>query len=97
MKLTGVDWNTDCITIANEKLKAYNPILIHADYKTVNFENSKPDIIFSSLFCHHFTDEELVYMLQWMKQQSNVGFFINDLHRHPLAYYSIKFLTAVFS
>jgi hypothetical protein len=36
-------------------------------------------------------------MLQWMQQNSRVGFFINDLHRHPLAYYSIKWLTRLFS
>ena len=32
-----------------------------------------------------------------MKDNSTVGFFINDLHRHTLAYYSIKTLTKVFS
>ena len=36
-------------------------------------------------------------ILTWMKQHSTVGFFINDLHRHPLAYYSIKWLTGLFS
>ncbi|MBS1567088.1 MAG: SAM-dependent methyltransferase, partial [Bacteroidetes bacterium] len=54
-------------------------------------------IIFSSLFCHHFTDEELHDMLPWMQCNALAGFFINDLHRHPLAYYSIKWLTAAFS
>jgi hypothetical protein len=56
-----------------------------------------PDIIFSSLFCHHFTNEELERQLQWMQRHARVGFFVNDLHRHPLAYYSIKWLTAIFS
>jgi len=36
-------------------------------------------------------------MLQWMQANSKIGFFINDLHRHYLAYYSIKFLTGLFS
>jgi len=35
--------------------------------------------------------------LKWMQANSRQGFFINDLHRHPLAYYSIKFLTSIFS
>jgi hypothetical protein len=26
-----------------------------------------------------------------------MGFFVNDLHRHPFAYYSIKWLTKFFS
>lgn len=57
----------------------------------------KPDIIFSSLFCHHFTDEELIEIIKWMHENSLSGFMINDLHRHPLAYYSIKLLTSIFS
>jgi hypothetical protein len=36
-------------------------------------------------------------ILAWMKGHSNIGFFINDLHRHPFAYYSIKWLTGLFS
>ena len=32
-----------------------------------------------------------------MKQNAAIGFFINDLHRHPLAWYSIKGLTSLFS
>jgi hypothetical protein len=48
---------------------------ICSDYAAVNFDKNQPDIIFSSLFCHHFTNEELVSMLQWMKQNSRIGFF----------------------
>jgi len=36
-------------------------------------------------------------MLQWMKQNSRIGFFINDLHRHWLAYFLIKYITKFFS
>jgi hypothetical protein len=66
------------------------------DYRDATLE-TKPDIIFSSLFCHHFTEQQLVYQFQWMKEHSETGFFINDLQRHPLAYYSIKMLTSLFS
>jgi len=69
---------------------------IVSDYADVVFEN-KPDIIFSSLFCHHFTDRGLITQLQWMKTNARIGFFINDLHRHWLAYHSISLLTKLFS
>jgi hypothetical protein len=36
-------------------------------------------------------------MMKWMKETCRIGFLINDLHRHPLAFYSIKLLTQVFS
>jgi hypothetical protein len=74
-----------------------NVQLVVSDYRLVSFREEKPDIIFSSLFCHHFTNAHLIDMLQWMKANSGTGFFINDLHRHPLAYYSIKTITALFS
>ncbi|MBE7173801.1 MAG: methyltransferase domain-containing protein [Williamsia sp.] len=92
----GVDINPECIKVAARKLRSIPCELIAADYKLARF-NSKPDIVFSSLFCHHFTNGELTGMLHWMQQHATSGFFINDLHRHPLAYYSIKALTALFS
>lgn len=94
-QLTGIDINAECIRYARE-WDQYNIQYIALDYKEVEFE-AKPDIIFSSLFCHHFTDEELVDMLKWMEQNSALGFFINDLHRHSIPYYSIRFLTTLFS
>lgn len=95
-KFIGIDINKDCITYASENCININATFIMADYKQTSIE-IKPDIIFSSLFCHHFTNEELVEQLNWMKENSAMGFFINDLHRHPLAYYSIKWLTKLFS
>lgn len=93
---TGIDINPHCINFAQSRKENNGIAFICSDYKTVRFEQS-PDFIYSSLFCHHFTDEELVEMLRWCRQNSSAGFFINDLHRHPLAYYSIKFLTSIFS
>jgi SAM-dependent methyltransferase len=96
VKCIGVDINPDCITYAEENCNGMEIKFIASDYRYVMLED-KPDIIFSSLFCHHFNDEELVSMLHWMKMNSKVGFFINDLERNPLAYYSIKALTRMFS
>ncbi len=94
--LTGIDINRDCIQFAKSRNENKDIQFIGSDYAKVVF-NQPPHIIFSSLFCHHFGDEELVQMLQWMAKNSSTGFFINDLHRHPLAYYSIKTLTRFFS
>jgi 2-polyprenyl-3-methyl-5-hydroxy-6-metoxy-1,4-benzoquinol methylase len=96
VQLKGIDINPECIAYAGQLKRNRGIEFILSDYKEVLFEQ-KPDIIFSSLFCHHFTEEEIVFMLQWMQQNSRIGFFINDLHRHWLAYYSIKLLTKFFS
>ena len=94
---TGIDRNSECIAFAKENTQIENVNFIVSDYKNVFFNKQKPDIIFSSLFCHHFSEDELVEMLLWMKRNSTIGFFINDLHRHPLAYHFIKIATNLFS
>lgn len=94
---SGIDIKKECIDYAkSRKMLPADTKWITSDYKEITFD-IKPDIIFSSLFCHHFTDEELIFQINWMKQNSRTGFFINDLHRHFLAYYSIKYLTRFFS
>jgi len=93
----GIDINAGCIdtAISNKQFTGKAEWII-SDYRNIKFAE-KPDIIFSSLFCHHFTDAELVDQLCWMADNSNAGFFINDLQRHWLAYHSIKLLTSLFS
>ncbi|MCW3093475.1 MAG: methyltransferase protein [Ferruginibacter sp.] len=93
----GIDIKEDCIDFARQQYPTLNAQWIVSDYKEVNFTKQPPGIIFSSLFCHHFIEKDIVKMLRWMKENSSLGFFINDLHRHPLAYYSIKLITAIFS
>ena len=94
---TGIDIKPACIAYAKMQCGSLNAEWIAEDYIKAEFKNAKPDIIFSSLFCHHFKEDDLVTMLQWMKQNATKGFFINDLQRHPLAYHSIKLLTKLFS
>jgi 2-polyprenyl-3-methyl-5-hydroxy-6-metoxy-1,4-benzoquinol methylase len=96
VELTGIDRNKECISYAQGLPSNKGIHFICSDYEKWRWI-AKPDVIFSSLFCHHFSDAELTVMLQWMKHNSKKGFFINDLHRHPAAYYCIKSLTQVFS
>lgn len=92
----GIDINPHCIAYAEKHTPLSHVTWITSDYRDAQFRRA-PDIIFSSLFCHHFTDDQLSEMFQWMSANSRLGFFINDLHRHPLAYHSIKMLTFLFS
>ncbi|MDP4712301.1 MAG: methyltransferase domain-containing protein [Saprospiraceae bacterium] len=93
---TGIDLNPHCIAYAQSRKENAGITFVCSDYKNAVFA-SHPHILFSSLFCHHFTDEALWQQWQWMKEKSKLGFFVNDLHRHPLAYYSIRWLTQMFS
>jgi 2-polyprenyl-3-methyl-5-hydroxy-6-metoxy-1,4-benzoquinol methylase len=97
LKLGGIDLKKDCIDFAKKYSENTEIDWQTCSYQEANFDDSKPDIIFNSLFCHHFRDEQLIEMLHWMQANTKQGFFICDLHRHPLAYYSIKLLTRLFS
>ena len=96
LELIGLDIKKECLQAAAEAYPEIGARWIERDYRKMSFYQL-PDIVFSSLFCHHFTQQQLVEQMQWMYQNSNEGFFINDLHRHPLAYYSIKLITWLFS
>jgi SAM-dependent methyltransferase len=97
VRVTGIDNNAHCLEVARQRWRKGNATWVHADYREVAFGDERPDILFSSLFCHHFTDEELVFQLRWMEEHAARGWFINDLHRHPMAYHAILLLTAWFS
>jgi 2-polyprenyl-3-methyl-5-hydroxy-6-metoxy-1,4-benzoquinol methylase len=97
LQFIGIDLNPECIAYARQRYAQLPCEWVCSDYAAVDFKNGKPDIIFSSLFCHHFTDEQLEFMLSWLIKNSRTGFFINDLHRHWLAYYLIKYITKFFS
>lgn len=97
LRCIGIDIKKECIDYAKENCAGLQDMQwICSDYQKVYFVE-KPDIVFSSLFCHHLTDEEIKKNLAWMEENSRLGFFINDLHRHPAAYYSIKWLSQLFS
>lgn len=93
----GIDIKQECLAVAKANLMFdKNDQWICNDYACHQFIE-KPTIIFSSLFCHHFTNTQIVDQLNWMKENATIGFFINDLHRNFIAYYSIKMLTNLFS
>jgi SAM-dependent methyltransferase len=92
----GIDINPHCISFAQSRKENKGIEFVCSDYQKLKF-TEKPHIIFSSLFCHHFTNEELKQQFNWMKENAQLGFFVNDLQRHSLAFYSIKWLTKLFS
>lgn len=96
LQLHGVDYNAACIEYARQIKENEGIFFTCADYREYEMR-PRPQVIFSSLFCHHFTDEQLKEQLRWMSTRASIGFFINDLHRHRFAYYSISLLTRLFS
>ena len=92
--LTGIDANAFMLDYAQAKSTAFPEISYRQlDIFSPEFAAQPYDVLTASLFCHHFTDAELVALLRNWHQQAGVAVVINDLHRHWLAYYSIKLLT----
>jgi SAM-dependent methyltransferase len=91
-KLTGVDFQPKVIDFAKKKYPwlANQVNWVVGDYKELLRSGLKADIFHAALFCHHFTDEELIPFFRDLSTASELGFVINDLQRHPLAYYGIK-------
>lgn len=70
---------------------------VTADYREVFKLENKTDIVMANLFCHHLNDSELTAFLKGAAHYARLGIVINDLHRHPLAFHSIKILTQILS
>ena len=93
----GADLKEDCIDYARNKsqnMSAKNIRFIQSDFREVLFP--APDVIHASLFFHHFSEVEIVNFLV-AAHARGCYIVINDLERHWLAYYAIKWITKLFS
>lgn len=98
LQLVGIDANPHIIEFARQHCAGYPEI----SFETVNvlspeFAQRTFDIITGTLFFHHFENDALVRLLAQLNQQARQGILINDIHRHWLAYHSIRLLTKLFS
>jgi hypothetical protein len=72
-----------------DELTAINQYMVHSEMCT-NWGYSKLNM---AMFCHHLKDDELLRLFIYFRQHVKLGFIINDLHRHWLAYYSAWLFT----
>lgn len=94
----GIDANSFMINFSREKSQNFPEISFEKiDIFDASFQEKKYDFVVCSLFCHHFSDEDLIKMFKQLYQQSNICLIINDLHRNWLAYYGIYILTRLFN
>lgn len=96
--LTGIDANPNIIEYAKKNTASHVEMNFKAmDVLSAEFKRESFDVVFATLFFHHFTNNQLIELFTHLNRTTRCGIVINDLHRHPLAYYSIKFLTSTFS
>lgn len=92
-KLLGVDANPHTVNYASELSPEYENIKFKAiDIFSKEFEALEYDLVLTTLFLHHFEDDQLVSFLKPVLEKAKLGIVVNDLHRHKLAYYLFKIL-----
>jgi Methyltransferase domain len=71
--------------------------VVRADAMNLPFGDRSFDFALASLFLHHFENPQAAALLKSFARVARVAFIINDLRRHPIAYYSIKLLAQLFT
>lgn len=85
-KVTGIDYSSKAI----EHAKKHNSPNLSFHVPTtleLNIPEKSVDIITATLVCHHMNDTELIDFLKRAKTSARKKVIINDLHRHPIAYF----------
>ncbi|MDP5081086.1 MAG: methyltransferase domain-containing protein [Winogradskyella sp.] len=93
LKLIGIDANQDAIDYANE-LSTDFPELSYEniDIFSEQFEALDFDIALTTLFLHHFKNNEIVSLLAKLSKHASLGIVVNDLQRSKMAYGLFKLL-----
>lgn len=93
-RLAGVDMQPDCLAYARRQSAGYAIDWLCSDYRLLRGDY---DLVVTSLFCHHLDDDQMREFFAWTRRTARVGFVVNDLQRHPLAYHGIHLLTRLLS
>jgi len=91
--LIGIDANPHTIKYAIKLSQEYDNISFKKmDVFAKEFNTLKYDLVLTTLFLHHFKDNQLVTFLKPVLDKAKLGVVVNDLQRHRLAYYLFKLL-----
>ncbi|HEY4356213.1 MAG TPA: methyltransferase domain-containing protein [Acidobacteriaceae bacterium] len=91
--LTGVDLSPLATRVAREFSRGKSSIRwVTGDAFSYDTESNPIDLVISSLFTHHLSDDDLVRFLAWMERVSRRGWLINDLRRSAKSYKLFQWL-----
>jgi 2-polyprenyl-3-methyl-5-hydroxy-6-metoxy-1,4-benzoquinol methylase len=93
-----LDLNEIAAREARQQTAGYPEIeVVRGDALKLPFADGSFDFVLASMFLHHFESPAAAQLLASFARVSRVAFIINDLRRHPLAYYAIKVLSHIFT
>jgi 2-polyprenyl-3-methyl-5-hydroxy-6-metoxy-1,4-benzoquinol methylase len=94
VQLIGIDANAFTVDYARQQSLAFPEITYHCCMiPSTVFDQLDYDILLSTLFLHHLTNEEILPLLEHSVKKARLGIIINDLHRSKLAYLLFQLLT----
>jgi len=92
--LTGIDANPFMVRYAIEKSATSGKIRFEtANVLSDAFKTMRFDIACLNTFCHHLSDADLIKLFRQLGTQASTAIIVNDLHRHWIAYVSIKWIS----
>ena len=93
-ELVGVDLNPRSLPAAT----AATPPGLPIEYRIGDYADTAGegwDYVVSSSVTHHMTDSELHAFLRFMEAEARIGWYVNDIHRHRLAYWGFRPLARI--
>lgn len=91
-ELIGIDGNSNILNYARSKNSDSLEInYFQADILNPDFQLEKCDILMSSHFMYHFTDENLIQFLKKANNQVSHRIIFSDLYRSRIAYFLFKY------
>lgn len=95
VELVGIDLNAK----SEASARAATPPELAIDWRTGDYadlaggnKQGRWDIVLSSLVAHHMSDAERAGFLTFMEVEAEIGWMVNDLHRHRFAYLGFPWL-----
>jgi len=96
--IIGIDCHEAIIEHAKNTIIKYSNIqLLLLDIFSDKFIKESFDIVCLNNVCHHFSDAEIINLTNRLQATTNFAIIINDLQRHPVAYFCIKWITWLLS
>lgn len=103
LEVVGIDANPFTVSYAQQALERRLPPELRpqiklevADALDLPYSEGSFDVVICAMFLHHFSEDRAVRIVRSMARVAKWGILINDLHRHPLAYYGIYSLSRLF-
>ena len=88
VRVVALDFNPHVCRWAARETAGWDEIrLVQADVAALPFAPGSFDVVHCGMFLHHFPQERAADILGWLYGLCRRGMVVNDLHRHPVAYY----------